>query len=77
MRKFAMLAAVVMLAACAKADDNETAVRTRLEAYHRQTMPVAAYYRSKNVLKEVDGTGPMDEVFERIEQSLSYEAPVS
>jgi adenylate kinase len=55
----------------ARADDTEEAVRKRLEAFHRQTLPVATYYRSKSVLREVDGIGPVDEVFERIEQSLS------
>ncbi|MFZ2493035.1 MAG: adenylate kinase [Thermoanaerobaculia bacterium] len=55
----------------ARADDNEEAVLKRLEAYHRQTMPVAAYYKSKNILKEVDGVGTVDEVFERIEESLA------
>jgi adenylate kinase len=55
----------------ARPDDNETAVRTRLEAFHRQTLPVADYYKAKSVLREVDGVGPVDEVFERIEKSLS------
>lgn len=55
----------------ARADDNEEAVLKRLEAYHRQTMPVTTYYRKQNILKEVAGVGPVDEVFERIEESLS------
>jgi len=55
----------------ARPDDNETAVRKRLEAFHRQTLPVATYYKSKQLLREVDGVGPVDEVFERIEKSLS------
>jgi adenylate kinase len=55
----------------ARADDTEEAVRKRLESFHRQTMPVATYYKSKNVLREVDGIGPVDEVFERIEKSLA------
>jgi adenylate kinase len=54
----------------ARADDTEAAVRKRLESFHRQTMPVATYYKSKNILREVDGVGPVDEVFERIEKSL-------
>lgn len=54
----------------ARADDTEEAVRKRLEAFHRQTLPVATYYKAKSVLREVDGIGPVDEVFERIEQSL-------
>jgi adenylate kinase len=55
----------------ARPDDNETAVRTRLDAFHRQTLPVATFYKAKNALREVDGVGPVDEVFERIEKSLS------
>jgi adenylate kinase len=52
-------------------DDQETKVRSRLDAFRTQTLPVAGYYKSKSVLREVDGMGPVDEVFERIEQSLS------
>lgn len=55
----------------ARPDDNETSVRKRLEAFHKQTLPVATFYRKKSVLKEVDGVGPADEVFERIERSLA------
>src|ERR1043166_380092 len=55
----------------ARADDTEEAVRKRLDAFHRDTVPVTDYYKSKSVLREVDGIGPIDEVFERIEQSLS------
>jgi adenylate kinase len=55
----------------ARPDDTEEAVRKRLEAFHRQTMPVATYYKSKSILREVDGIGPVDEVFERIEKSLN------
>jgi adenylate kinase len=55
----------------ARPDDTEEAVRKRLEAFHRQTMPVATFYKAKNMLREVDGVGPVDEVFERIEKSLA------
>ena len=55
----------------ARPDDNETAVRKRLEAFHAQTLPVATHYKAKNALREVDGIGPVDEVFERIEKSLT------
>jgi adenylate kinase len=54
----------------ARPDDTEGAIRKRLEAFHKQTSPVADYYKSKKLLKEVDGIGPVDSVFERIEQSL-------
>lgn len=55
----------------ARADDTEEAVRKRLDAFHRQTMPVAAYYKTKQILREVDGVGPVDEIFERITKSLA------
>jgi adenylate kinase len=55
----------------ARPDDNETAVRKRLEAFHAQTLPVATFYKSKSILREVDGMGPVDQVFERIEKSLA------
>ena len=55
----------------ARADDTEAAVRKRLEAFHRQTLPVATYYKAKQILREVDGVGPVDEIFERITTSLA------
>jgi adenylate kinase len=55
----------------ARPDDNEQAIRKRLEAFHKQTLPVATFYKAKSVLRQVDGVGPVDEVFERIERSLS------
>ena len=58
-------------AVIARPDDTEEAVRKRLESFHRQTMPVATYYKAKNLLREVDGIGPVDVVFERIEKSLT------
>jgi adenylate kinase len=54
----------------ARSDDTEQAVRKRLESFHRQTLPVATFYKTKSILREVDGVGPVDEVFERIERSL-------
>lgn len=51
-------------------DDREEAVRRRLDEFHRQTVPVVTFYRQKSVLREVDGIGPVDLVFERIERSL-------
>jgi len=55
----------------ARADDTEEAVRKRLESFHRQTLPVATYYKAKQILREVDGVGPVDEIFERITTSLT------
>ena len=44
-------------------DDKEETVKSRLETYHQQTQPLIDYYSQKNILKEVDGTKDMNEVF--------------
>jgi adenylate kinase len=38
-----------------RADDNETTIRQRLEAYHKQTSPLIEYYRGRGVLLALDG----------------------
>jgi len=45
-----------------RADDNPETFTLRLQAYHAQTAPLVDYYRSKNLLRSVDGMMPMDEV---------------
>jgi len=51
-------------------DDSEGAIRIRLEEFHKQTLPVVAHYRSTIGVVDVDGVGSVDEIFERIEESL-------
>lgn len=41
----------------------EETVKARLEAYHKQTQPLIDYYNNKGILKEVDGTKDMNDVF--------------
>lgn len=54
-----------------RADDlDEATVRQRLELYHEQTKPLTAYYQDRSVLRQVDGTGGPDEVFDRIVAAL-------
>jgi adenylate kinase len=36
-------------------DDNVGALKTRLEAYHKQTAPLAAYYKQQGLLRVIDG----------------------
>lgn len=47
-------------------DDKPETVRKRLEVYHDQTQPLIDYYRNEGVLKEVDGTVDMADVFAEI-----------
>lgn len=51
-------------------DDKPETVQKRLEVYHAQTQPLIDYYKEQNILKTVDGTRPMDEVFEAIIEIL-------
>lgn len=51
-------------------DDKPETVKKRLEVYHAQTRPLIDYYKKQNVLKTVDGTQPMDTVFQVIVETL-------
>ena len=51
-------------------DDRPETVKNRLSVYHEQTEPLIAYYRKAGVLKTVDGTKDMDQVFEDIQALL-------
>ncbi len=53
-----------------RADDNEETIRVRLQVYAEQTEPLLAVYRSRGLLIEVDGLGPIDEVSERVFAAL-------
>lgn len=47
-------------------DDKPETVQKRLDVYHSQTQPLIEYYKGKGILRKVDGTQPMDQVFEDI-----------
>lgn len=47
-------------------DDKPETVQKRLKVYHEQTQPLLDYYKNQGILKSVDGTQPMDEVFKAI-----------
>ena len=51
-------------------DDNEETIRVRLQVYAEQTEPLLDLYRSRGMLVEVDGLGPIDEVSERVFAAL-------
>ena len=51
-------------------DDKPETVQKRLTVYHEQTQPLIDYYKGKGILKSVDGTVPMDQVFEEIVKIL-------
>lgn len=51
-------------------DDKPETVKKRLSVYHEQTQPLIEYYTKKGILKEVDGTKDVAEVFEDITKVL-------
>ncbi|TCL58012.1 adenylate kinase [Kineothrix alysoides] len=51
-------------------DDKPETVLNRLKVYHEQTQPLIDFYSKKGVLRTVDGTKPMQDVFDTIVRTL-------
>ncbi|MGN0366306.1 MAG: adenylate kinase [Suilimivivens sp.] len=47
-------------------DDKPETVKNRLDVYHKQTQPLIDFYEAKGILKSVDGTVDMKDVFAAI-----------
>lgn len=54
-----------------RSDDKRETVESRLVVYEEQTAPLIDYYQEKNVLAELDGTGSVEEVRDRLSALLS------
>jgi adenylate kinase len=52
-------------------NDNPEVFKTRLEVYRVQTAPVTEYYRSRGLLKIVDGLQPIDVVTKELAAALA------
>ena len=51
-------------------DDKPETVKKRLAVYHNQTQPLIAYYGKQRILRTVDGTKDMEDVFQDITNIL-------
>ena len=51
-------------------DDRPETVQNRLKVYHDQTQPLIDFYTARGVLKTVDGTADMQDVFSAITEIL-------
>lgn len=51
-------------------DDRPETVQKRLNVYHDQTQPLIEYYKKQGILKTVDGTQDMKDVFAAITEIL-------
>ncbi|MEM4239603.1 MAG: adenylate kinase [Candidatus Woesearchaeota archaeon] len=54
-----------------RADDKPEIVRERLRHYHEETEPLMEYYKPRDIVHVIDGTGTVEEVFRLIMQALS------
>ncbi|MBB5236263.1 adenylate kinase [Deinococcus budaensis] len=53
-----------------RADDTEAVARERQQVYREQTQPLIDYYSARGHLRSLDGVGSMDEVYNRVLQTL-------
>lgn len=57
-----------------RADDTEEVIRERMRVYQEQTTPISDMARERGLLREIDGTGDVDDVFRRCMEALSQPA---
>ena len=53
-----------------RTDDQEETVANRLRVYENQTAPLIEYYRQRNLLRELDGVGTVEEIRRRVVDAL-------
>lgn len=51
-------------------DDREDVARERLRVYKQRTEPLLDLYRSRGVLRQLDGTGSPDDVYARVREAM-------
>lgn len=56
-----------------RSDDREDTIRQRLSVYRAQTAPLIDYYGKKGVLKNVEGTGSIDSIFDKVRSLIDKE----
>lgn len=53
-----------------RADDNEGTIRERMRVYDAETAPLLEFYRNRELLTEISGTGSVEEVRQRVREAL-------
>ena len=54
-----------------RSDDDPEKIKVRLQVYHDETAPVMHHYAEKGLYHEIDGTGSIDDITERIQDILN------
>jgi adenylate kinase len=49
-----------------RSDDRRETIEARLQVYEEQTAPLIAYYEQKRLLSNLDGSGSVESVYERL-----------
>ena len=49
-----------------RSDDNNEVIASRFETYVTQTLPLLQYYAKQKILKKIDGTGQISEIYGKI-----------
>ena len=57
-----------------RSDDTPTIIKQRQDVYWKQTSPLVNFYMSKNLLKEINGIGSVNEIKDRILRVLENHA---
>lgn len=59
-----------------RVDDRPDTVRRRIDTYHTQTKPLLAFYAERQLLRSVDGSGPIRDVTGKIESVIDDVASI-
>ena len=52
-------------------DDNEKTILSRYDTYLKKTLPILDFYKSQNLLYEVNGSGSIQQIFEEIRSIIA------
>lgn len=51
-------------------DADPTAIATRISEYKKETLPALEYVDSLGLLVKIDGTQPIEQIFQQIEERM-------
>ena len=54
-----------------RSDDNEKTIQSRFTTYLKETLPILNYYKSQNLLTEIDGMGEIVNIYKEIRQFIT------
>ena len=53
-----------------RVDDTEITLKNRFETYAKKTLPILDYYKNQKLLREIDGKGKINEIYQQIHQII-------